>query len=193
MIGELPTSLEIGGKQYKIRSDYRVILNICQAFNDPDLTKKEKCYVCIKCLYEDYARIPRAYIQEAVEKAYWFVGGGDIPQGDVQQAKTLDWEQDESIIFPAVSKVAGYEVRSVPYLHWWVFIGLFNEIGEGLFSEVISIRTKLRKGKPLEKYEREFYKNHRKMIDLQKRLTADEKQAEDEDYEFLKELTGGDI
>lgn len=193
MIGELPTSLEIGGQAYAIRTDYRVILNICQAFNDPDLNEKEKCYVCIRCLYEDYDRIPREHIQEAVEKAYWFVGGGDVPQENVQPIKVMDWKQDESIIFPAVSKVAGYSVRTAEYVHWWEFIGLFNEIGDGLFSEVISIRSKLGKGKKLEKYEREFYKNHRKMIDLQKRLTADEKQAENEDYEFLKELTGGDL
>lgn len=190
MIGELPTSLEIGGKPYKIRSDYRVILNIYQAFNDPELKEQEKCYVCIKCLYEDYAHIPREHMQEAVEKAYWFVGGGDIPQENVQQAKTLDWEQDESIIFPAVSKVAGYEVRSVPYLHWWVFIGLFNEIGEGLFSEVISIRTKLNKGKKLEKYERDFYKSHKNLINLKEKKSEKELAEEREDQEFLNRLLG---
>ena len=190
MIGELPTAFEIGGKLYKIRSDYRVILNICQAFGDPELNEREKCYVCIKCLYEDYFHIPKEHIQQAIEKAYWFVGGGDIPQENVQQAKTLDWEQDESIIFPAVSKVAGYEVRSVPYLHWWVFIGLFNEIGEGLFSEVVSIRAKLNKGKKLEKYEREFYKSHKNLISLKEKKSEKELAEEREDQEFLNQLLG---
>lgn len=190
MIGDLPTSLAVGGINYKIRTDYRVILNICQAFNDPDLTDREKCYVCVKCLYEDYHIIPREHMQEAIEKAYWFVGGGDIPQENVQPAKTLDWEQDESIIFPAVSKVAGYEVRSVPYLHWWVFIGLFNEIDEGLFSEVISIRSKLNKRKKLEKYEREFYIAHKNLIKLKDKKSAKELAEEREDQEFLDQLLG---
>ena len=190
MIGELPTSLAVGGKHYEIRTDYRVVLNICQAFNDPDLTDREKCYVCVKCLYEDYHTIPREHMQEAIEKAYWFVGGGDIPQENVQPAKTLDWEQDESIIFPAVSKVAGYEVRSVPYLHWWVFIGRFNEIGEGLFSEVISIRSKLNKRKKLEKYEREFYIAHKNLIKLKDKKSAKELAEEREDQEFLDQLLG---
>ena len=70
MIGSLPTALEIGGKLYAIRSDYRVVLNIYAGFNDPELTNQEKCYVCIKCLYEDYAHIPREHMQEAVDKAY---------------------------------------------------------------------------------------------------------------------------
>ncbi|MGN1133217.1 MAG: Gp15 family bacteriophage protein [Oscillospiraceae bacterium] len=190
MIGKLPTSLEIGGKQYEIRSDYRVILNIYQAFNDPDLTDREKCYVCLKCLYEDFDSIPQEDIQEAIDKAYWFVGGGNIPQENVQQAKTIDWEQDESIIFPAVSKVAGYEVRSVAYLYWWVFLGLFNEIGEGLFSEVISIRSKLNKGKPLEKWEREFYNLHKNLITLKEKKSAQQIAEEKEDEEFINQLIG---
>lgn len=191
MIGELPTVLVIGGKPYKIRSDYRVVLNIYQAFEDPDLTEQEKCYVCVKCLYEDFESISADDMQEAVDKAYWFVGGGDMPQDNVQQAKTLDWEQDESIIFPAVSKVAGYEVRSVPYLHWWVFLGLFNEIGEGLFSEVISIRSKLNKGKKLEKHEREFYRTHKNLIKLKDKKSAKQIAEEQEDQEFLNQLLGG--
>lgn len=192
MIGELPSVLAVGGKPYRIRSDYRVILNICQAFEDPDLSEQEKCYVCVKCLYVDFDSIQADDMQEAVEKAYWFVGGGDMPQDNVQQAKTLDWEQDESIIFPAVSKVAGYEVRSVPYLHWWVFLGLFNEIGEGLFTEVISIRSKLIKGKKLEKYECEFYRTHKNLIKLKDKKSAKQLAEEQEDQEFLKQLLGGE-
>ena len=33
----LPTSLNVGGKDYKIRTDYRVILDILSAMNDPDI------------------------------------------------------------------------------------------------------------------------------------------------------------
>ena len=190
MIGSLPTALEIGGREYAIRSDFRVILRIYSAFADPELDEREEGYVCLKCLYvED---IPREHLQEAVNKAYWFVGGGDVPQESVQPAKTIDWEQDESIIFPAVNKAAGFETRTVKYLHWWTFLGYFNEIGEGLFSSVIGIRQKLNKGKKLEKYEQEFYRNHRNMIDLKRKLSAEEQRAENEDKEFLKQLTGGE-
>lgn len=185
MLNLLPEILEIGGKSYAIRTDYRVILNIFQAFRDEELTSEEKCYVCLKCLYVDFEKIPQTFMQEAVNKAYWFVGGGDIPKADVQ-FQTMDWEKDESIIFPAISKVAGYEVRSVPYLHWWVVVGLFNEIDEGLFSQVISIRSKLARGKNLEKYEREFYRIHRSLIDLNR--LSDEKEREDE--ELIRQITG---
>ena len=34
---KLPTSLEVNGKEYSIRSDFRVVLDILSAMNDPDL------------------------------------------------------------------------------------------------------------------------------------------------------------
>ena len=45
MIGNLPTALEIDGKEYAIRSDFRVILRIYSAFADPELDEREKCHV----------------------------------------------------------------------------------------------------------------------------------------------------
>lgn len=192
MIGTLPTSLNVCGADYKIRSDYRDVLNIFQAFNDPELTEQEKCYVCMKCLYVDFEGIPQKHMQGAAEKAYWFCDGGNIPKESTNGAKTIDWEQDESIIFPAVNKVAGYETRAVPYMHWWAFLGLFNEIGEGLFSTVISIRSKQNKGKKLEKYEKDFLREHRNMVTLKTKKTAQELADEEHDRAFIEKLLSGE-
>jgi hypothetical protein len=177
MIGQLPKSLLIGSKLYRINSDYRVALLIFEAMGDPDLTAAEKAIVAVQCLYTD--DIPGDALQEAVKCAYWFLDGGDMPKETRAQVKLLDWQQDESIIFPAVNKVAGYETRAVDYLHWWSFLGMFNEIGEGLFATVVGIRLKRSKGKKLEKWEREFYNEHKSMICLRRQLSAEEK-AEDE-------------
>ena len=191
MIGDLPKSLTIGGKAYEIRSDFRVMLTIFQAFNDPDLTNEEKCYVCMKCLYTDYDSIPQEHMQEAAEKAYWFADGGDMPKSEnLEGIKTFDWEQDEGIMFPAINKAAGFETREAKYMHWWSFLGLFGVIEDGLFSQVLHIRTKKAKGKPLDKAEQEFYREHRSMIDLKVRLTEEERRAEEADEAFLKELLG---
>lgn len=72
------------------------------------------------------------------------------------------------------------------------FSRLFQRDRRGAFSSVIGIRQKLNKGKKLEKYEQEFYRNHRNMIDLKRKLSAEEQRAENEDKEFLKQLTGGE-
>ncbi len=42
MLGQLPTTLQINGKKYEIRTDYRNVLRIFEAFADKELTDKEK-------------------------------------------------------------------------------------------------------------------------------------------------------
>ena len=175
MIGVLPTTLSVDGVDYAIRSDVRVVLNIFEAFNDTELNEKEKVIVMLKCLY---VVVPED-LEKAAEKAVWFIdGGSSATQSDRphNKVKLIDWEQDEQLIFSAVNKVAGTEIRTLDYLHWWTFLGFFNEIGEGLFSTVLNIRSKKAKGKKLEKYEQDFYKSHKDLIDIKKKYTEEEKE-----------------
>ena len=46
----LPTSIDVGGREYAIRTDYRAILDILAAENDPDLTAAEKAEVLLEIL-----------------------------------------------------------------------------------------------------------------------------------------------
>lgn len=175
MIGELPEYLEIGGKPYKINADFRVVLNIYSAFNDPELTDAEKCFICMKKLFADFESIPEEDLQMAVNRAYWFVGGGNTAEkNDVRKEKIIDWEQDEHLYFSAVNKVAGFETRAVKFLHWWTFLGYFNEISEGLFSQIIHIRDKKSRGKKLEKWENEFLCRNRDLVKIRKKYTKEE-------------------
>ena len=176
MIGRLPTKLKVNDKEMTIRTDFRVALLIFMAYNDPDLLEYEKSIVMLDCLYEDYSSMNQADIADAIKQAIWFLDGGTIEEskGYGQAKKVMDWEQDEQIIFSAVNKVAGFETRAADYIHWWTFLGYFNEIGEGLFTTVISIRHKLNKNKKLDKTEKEFYKDNRLLIDLKKKYTTEQ-------------------
>ena len=178
-----PKSLEIDGVDYSIRSDFRVALLIFEAYQDNELDDLEKSSVCLECLYED---VP-PNIEKAFEKAIWFLDGGDTPKSKQQSKKLMDWKQDESIIFPAINKTAGYETRNAEFVHWWTFLGFFNEIdNEGLYSQVMSIRFKKSKGKKLEKWEQEFYRNNKELVDIKQTYSAEE-QAE---IDRLKKLLG---
>ena len=100
----------------------------------------------------------------------------------------MDWEQDAAIIIPAVNSVAGREIRLDPGIHWWTFFGWYMSIGDGLFASVLRIRSKKAKGKKLEKWEEEFYRENRHLIDL-KQVETDEVRQEKEN--ILKWLNGG--
>ena len=184
MIGQLPEVLDICGEEYPINADFRNILTIFEAFADESLTDSEKAYICLKRLYK--SDIPAAHIDEAVRKAYWFCDGGDMPKSKPEAFRTIDWKHDEQMIFPAVSKAVGkIDVRSLPFLHWWTFIGSFGEIGDGLFSAVVNIRRKIGRGKKLDKHEREFLNNNKDLIILH---TAEELAEIKETEDFIKTL-----
>ena len=184
MVGGLPTSLTINGKEYAINSDYRVALLILQCYTDEELTDFEKIIVIIKCLYiED---IPEEYWNEALEQANWYFNCGNTVSSPVSTKPLYDWEQDEQMIFSAINKIAGKEIRAVEYLHYWTFIGFFNEIGEGVFSTVLNIRNKKAKHKKLEKWENEFYRNNKEIVDIKRKYTKSEKS----DLLALDELLG---
>lgn len=180
MIGTLPRELVLQGKSYKIRTDYRVILTIFEALNDPDLSDSSKSYIMLDALYVD--KFPIYLQKEAMEKAIWFIDGGkDIDQARIKKSpKLMDWKQDEQLIFSSVNAIAGKEIREIDYVHWWTFLGYFNEIREGLFSTVINIRKKKADHKKLEKYEKEFYQKNKDLIDIKKSYSSDQKQEMDE-------------
>lgn len=173
MIYDLPTSLEVNGRTYDIRSDFRDVLTILTAFEDPDLEPREKAYVCLTVLYRDAEEIPPEDLQEAYAQALAFIDNGakKNPRGS---ARTIAWEQDAAIMFPAVNRAAGFEVRSVEYIHWWTFMGYFMEIKDSLYAHVLSIRHKKAKGKTLEKWEKDFWTQNSDICVIRAKLTEEE-------------------
>lgn len=165
MLGLLPQTLNVGGTEYKIRSDYRSVLQIISAYNDSTLKDTEKAYVCLKRIYVDFEAIPQSAYEEAYTAAISFIECNI--REDKPSPRIVNWEKDEQLIFPAINKVAGVEVRSVPYMHWWTFLGYYQAIDrEDLWGFVLTIRQKKAKGKKLEKYEREFLSSNRELCQL---------------------------
>lgn len=181
MIGVLPEALKVGGRAIPINADFRNVLTIFEAFNDPELTNEEKLYICLKRLYGTSISIYDT--EEAYSQAVWFLNGGDMPMSKPEDVRLIDWKQDEAMIMPAVSKTVGVvDIRSIPYLHWWTFLGAFGEVGEGLFSTVVSLRQKKAHGEKLTKSEQKFWQKNKSLC----KIVTPEEQAEiDETEAFL--------
>ena len=174
---ELPTSLQVGGVDLQIRTDFRVILDILSYFNDPEYEPDEQWAICLDILYGDWESIPPEHQQEAMERAIWFINRGK-KYDDKQRSfpKLMDWEQDAPMIASAINNATGKEIRELEYMHWWTFLDAYMGIGECLFSQVLSIRQKLQKGgvNKLEKWEKEFYCGNRDIVDLKHKENAEE-------------------
>lgn len=188
---DFPTKLNIGGVDYEIRTDYRAVLDVLSALNDPDLVEEDshstaymQSSVVLEIMFPEYEKIPSEHTQEALDKISEFIDMGI--SGDRKKPKTMDWEQDAPILIPAINKVLNTEIRAEKYIHWWTFLGAYMEIGESLFSSVINIRQKKANNEKLEKWELKFYKDNKSLIDFEKV----EKRSEEE-KNALKELLYG--
>lgn len=180
MMWDLPFEVEIDGAMHKIRNqcDYRVVLDVIGAITDDELTDEEKISCALFIFYEEAKKITN--IEEAVNQMYWIIGGGGTQTKNTDDEESrkpplMNWEFDFEKIAPPISRVLGYDVRMPDrFTHWLSFLGAYMEIGDCYFAQIVAIRSKRAKGKKLEKWEREFYEEHRAEIDLPMRLSAEE-------------------
>ncbi|MBQ3215857.1 MAG: hypothetical protein IJB11_07050 [Oscillospiraceae bacterium] len=167
----LPKKAAIGGKEYPIHTDFRDILEIFGYLDDPELPEFIRWQVALALFYE--GDLPAEHRQEAMEFLAEFLNGGRADAGK-PAPRLLDWQCDCDLIISDVNRVAGREIRQEGYVHWWTFLSWFHAIGEGQLSTVVAIRDKLRRGKKLEGWERDFYREHKDRIDLKKPASKEE-------------------
>lgn len=174
----LPKRLTVGGAEYDIRYDFRVILDIIEALEDPELSSQEKAFVSVKIFYLDYERIPETDYREAVERCFWFINGGGEDRANTGK-RLVSWAQDLPYILSPVNRIVGKDVRDIPYdreqnsggLHWWTFLSAYMEIGDCLFSQIVRVRDQRARGKKLDKAEAEWYRRNRHLVDFQQTFT----------------------
>lgn len=189
MIYALPKSVVIGGRDFPIRYDYRVILNIFEAMNDPELTDQERALAVLQMFYVDFDAIED--YEAAIRECFWFINGGKYEESSKKKPRLVAWEQDFPYVAAPINRVLGYEIRAVEYdpetntggLHWWTFLSAYMEIGDCLFAQVVGIRSKKARGKKLDASDQEFYRRNRDLVDIKARYTEAEE-------ELLKQWTG---
>ena len=199
MIGTLPEHLTVGDTNYPIRSDYRNVLRVFEAFADPELEAVEKWIVAIYLLFKDFSCADDVFeaiengfdVEEATKQINWFICAGKVP-GEKAEKPVYDWAQDEQMIFSAINEKAKcVEVREEEYMHWWTLLGYFNEIDKNsVMAFVMNIRNKRNKSKKLEKYEQEFYNKNKELVDIKKPMTKEEQETEKTLNALVNEVLG---
>lgn len=171
----LPKTALVGGVEYPINTDFRDVLEIIKYLTDDSRPLFVRWQIAIGLFYD--GDIPNAHQQEAMEYLSEFISYGE--HDHKPGPKLLDWDQDAQLIIGDINKVAGTEIRALPYLHWWTFLSYFYGIGEGQLSTVVSIRNKKKRGKKLEKWEEEYYRENKSRIDFKSQNTAADKAVQD--------------
>ena len=183
MMWDLPIAVEIDGKKYAItnKCDYRMVLDVICALNDNELDDEQKIRTSLYVFYEDISECTD--IEKAIKEMYKIIAYGEEDDGkNENKPRLMDWEHDFNMLVAPINRVLGYEIRSVDYLHWYTFLSGYMEIGECQFNTVVSIRSKRAKGKKLDDWEKEFYRENKKMVDLPQNLTEEEQEWLDSDW-----------
>lgn len=183
---ELPTSIEINNKSYKIRNkgDYRMVVDCFKALADEELDKTMRVLSSLVIFYDeleseyDIFDVFGDSLEEAVLKMYDFFNCGEENIGSTQHHKLIDWDKDSQLISSAINKVSNIEIRSVEYCHWWTFMGYYLSVGESALSTVVSIRNKIATHKSLDKWEKDFKKDNPNYFIWDMR-TVEEKELDD--------------
>lgn len=116
----------------------------------------------MRIMFPDRGLIAEDETAEALAAAVGFIDCGH--RAEAGAPRLFDWEADAELIVPAVNKIAGGDVRALPYLHWWSFLSYFFEIGDSLFASVLRIRQKRASGARLDAAEAEFYRENRRLF-----------------------------
>ena len=176
MIFNLPSSVTVSGVEYSVRTDFRVILEIFVMLEDPDLTEADKTEALLRMFYVNYP--PAQATEEALAA---FVSFADprcaAKTPATQKSRLIDWSQDFDLMVAPINHILNTECRALPYLHWHTFLAAYLEIPpESVFARVLRIREKLRTGKKLEKYEKQWYRKNMDLVTLRPRFSAAEQE-----------------
>lgn len=110
MIYALPKSVVIGGRDFPIRYDYRVILNIFEAMNDPELTDQERALAVLQMFYVDFDAIED--YEAAIRECFWFINGGKYEESSKKSPAWWPGSRISHMLLPP--SIGCLAMRSVP-------------------------------------------------------------------------------
>lgn len=188
LIEQLPDLVEIDGQEYPIETDFRASLRVILAFEDTELTDREKVLVMLENLYPERPHD----LEQAVKLGIRFLNGGgaDGTGEDTREIspRVYSFSQDAGYIFAAFQQTHGIDLETAK-LHWWKFLALFMDLGsETTFCNLVGLRRRIKTGKAT-KEELKVYREMREAIDLPEpdTRTFEEKTQEAEFMRLVKE------
>lgn len=130
----LPETVECGGKEYPINTDFRVILLALKLMSDPNIMPRNRRALLAGILFPGCVPPdPWGAVQVFLHR-----GRTDAPEGG--GVRDFDYEQDAEEIYAAFMQVYGIDLIDVEHMHWWKFCALLD----GVFACDNALSNKVR-------------------------------------------------
>lgn len=185
----LPESLKIGGVEYPIHTDFRVILAYDRMLNSGE----DNGRTMLQALQSIFDVIPRD-IEEAITALNWFINCGKREKQYKPSHKVLginsnlpfDFEEDDLLIWSAFKARYGIDLLKIESLHWWLFRALLDDLGEEVrLSQIMQYRV-------IDTNMDGISKERKKFLEAMQRYYKISKYEEERDEEFIQALLNGE-
>lgn len=169
-----PEYMSIGGKDYKINTDYRVALACLKAINDEEIKDIERMIAVVTLLLgKDF---PFKLMGEAIEKCAIYLRCGK-KHNPKQEEIDLDYGQDKGYLMASFMSRYHIDINKEK-LHWWAYNDLIAGFGEDeIMSKIRYIRNyDLNDIKDTK--ERDKMREAKEEVKLKRRKTKEEKEID---------------
>ena len=140
LIDTLPETVMVDGREFFIRSDFRISIMFELLIGDTELSQKQKLEQMLQLYYDTIPDNP----DEAVEQVLTFYACGKQRKGNSGGTKRNEikspiysFEHDDGLIFSAFYDQYGIDLNDIEYLHWWKFRAMFDALKED--NEIVKI------------------------------------------------------
>lgn len=147
LLDELPTTVIIDNKKYKINSNFRVSILFELMMLDNDLSEEEKITAALELYYDD---IP-INLEKAIDEIIKFYkcsfeeveeSNNTSSSNEFSINEIYNFEFDSDYIYSAFIDQYNIDLNSINYLHWWKFKAMFKSLKEdNLISKIIGYRS----------------------------------------------------
>lgn len=182
IVDTLPSSVELGGKEYKINTDFRYWVLFEMLMQDNDVEELEKLEKMLELFFDEDIDINTDF-KEIFEAIMWFYSCGNHEKrgpnknGRNKRVNIYDFEVDSDYIYSAFLTQYGIDL-SVDNLHWWKFKALFKSLKSD--NEIVKIMgyRSIEVTSDMTKEEQKFYREMKEIYSLKDNRTDDEKEED---------------
>lgn len=196
LVDLLPTTVNVGGTDYPINSDFRTSILFEQMAVDTDIENDEKWRYLLEYYYNGIT-VTDENIGGLVEEALKFYrcergqlqsdNEGCKDSSTSSSDKIYDFDYDDMYIYSAFLQQYNIDLQDVEYLHWWKFKAMFNGLKEDCkFCKILEYRS-VDLAEIKDEEQRKHYKNMKDIYKLPTKLNIKEEKRQAEIARCLKE------
>ena len=142
LIDSLPETVTVDGREFPIRSDFRISIMFELLIGDNELTETQKLTQTLHLYYDEIPANHNAAIEQVLNfyacgKQHKKTGGSTKKKGIT--STLYSFEHDDGMIFAAFYDQYGIDLNEIEHLHWWKFKAMFDALKSD--NEIVKIMS----------------------------------------------------